>query len=240
MKIDILGVRFDSLTKEDAVETALGMLENGDKGYIVTPNPEIVWLCRSDERLKDIVNSATLVLPDGIGIIYGAKILGRPLKSRIPGIDFIQGVFDRLKGTGKKVFLFGAKPGVADAAAENLMDKYPGLKVVDTCDGYFDDDSVPIDKINKAKPDLLMVCLGCPKQEKWMADNIGRLDVKLMVGLGGSLDVFAGTVQRAPEKWQKMGLEWLYRLIKEPRRIKRMIKLPAFVFAVIWQRIRGR
>lgn len=119
------------------------------------------------------------------------------------------------------------------------MKEYPGLKISGTSDGYFKDDAVPVERINNAKPDLLLVCLGCPKQEYWMYDNLDKLDVKLMAGLGGSLDVFAGVTQRAPEKWQKLGLEWLYRLIKEPSRIKRMIKLPAFIFAAVGQRIRG-
>ena len=240
MRIDVLGVGFDNLQMDEAIDAAGKMLDDGGRHYIVTPNPEIVWMCRDDERLCDIVNSADLVLADGVGITYGAKILGKPLKDRVPGIDFISRLFGELKSSDKTVFLLGAKPGVADKAAENLREEYPGLKIVGTCDGYFQDDSVPIDKINSVKPDLLLVCLGCPKQEYWMHDNIDKLDVKLMAGLGGSLDVFAGVAERAPEKWQKLGLEWFYRLIKEPKRITRMMKLPAFMFAVTGQRLRGR
>jgi len=141
--------------------------------------------------------------------------------------------------SGRSLFLFGSKPGVAEKAAENLSAKYPNVKIVGTNDGYFKDDEPIIEKINAAKPDLMLVCLGAPKQEKWMQANAHRLDVGIMVGAGGSLDVFAGVVERAPEAWQKMGLEWLYRLLKEPKRIGRMMKLPKFLFAVIFSRIRG-
>ena len=240
MRTDVLGVGFDDLYMEEAVSKALEFLEDGKKHYVVTPNPEIVWMCKDDSRLMDIVNEASLVLADGIGIIYGAKILGRPLKGRVPGINFIQELFKAVEGTDKTVFLLGAKPGVAEKAAENLLETYPGLNIVGTHDGYFKDDELPIEEVNSVKPDILLVCLGCPKQEYWMHDNMDKLDVRLMAGLGGSLDVFAGVAERAPEKWQKAGFEWLYRLIKDPKRIKRMMKLPAFMFAVTGQRIRGK
>ena len=193
----------------------------------------------NEKDLRAAINDAFLVLPDGIGVIYGAKILGTPLKARIPGIDFISALLARMAESGKSVFLFGSKPGVAEAAAENIAAAHPGIVISGTCDGYFTDDGPIIQKINDASPDLLLVCLGAPKQELWMAENVSKLNVRLMAGLGGSLDVFAGNVKRAPKAWQRLGLEWLYRLIKEPRRIKRMIKLPLFVLAVIMKRIRG-
>ena len=240
MRIDVLGVGFDNITADEAVSAAYGAVcGDAPAGYAVTPNPEIVWLCRDDEALCRAVNGAFLVLPDGIGVIYGAKILGTPLKERIPGIDFITALLAKMAGAGKSVFLFGSKPGVAEAAADNLTAAYPGLVISGTCNGYFTDDGPIIEKINAASPDLLLVCLGAPKQELWMSENASRLNVRLMAGLGGSLDVFAGNVKRAPAAWQRLGLEWLYRLIKEPRRIKRMIKLPLFVLAVIIKRIRG-
>lgn len=240
MRIDVLGVGFDNINMEQAVSKAIEMLETEGAKYVVTPNPEIVWLCREDNKLNTIVNNASLVLADGIGIIYGAKILGRPIKARVPGCDFAQELFKRIAGTDKTVYLLGAKPGVAEMAADNLKKTYPELNIVGCADGYFKNDDDPVEKINAVSPDVLLVCLGCPKQEYWMSNNKDRLNVKLMAGLGGSLDVFAGTMQRAPVKWQKLGLEWLYRLIKDPKRIKRMIKLPAFVFACIGQRIRGK
>lgn len=240
MRTDVLGVGFDNITMDEAVNSAYDLLGGAGTSYIVTPNPEIVWQCRNDEKLANAVSGAALVLPDGIGVIYGAKILGRRLKQKIPGIDFTSKLLEKMARDGKSVYLFGAKPGVAGTAAERLKEKNPGLVIAGTSDGYFKDDASVIEQINSAAPELLLVCLGAPKQEYWMADHAGALNVKLMAGLGGSLDVFAGMVARAPQSWQKLGLEWFYRLLKEPRRIKRMIKLPLFIFAVTWQRIRGK
>lgn len=237
MRTDVLGVGFDDLTMDDAVELALTLIENGKKSYVVTPNPEIVWLCRHDRGLKEIIAQADIVLPDGIGVVYGSKILGRALKGKVAGTDFAEKLIEKLARSGKSVYLFGAKPGVAEAAAEKLKSKYSGLIIAGTTDGYFKEDGPIIARINAAKPDFLMVCLGAPKQECWMAANLDKLNIGLMAGLGGSIDVFAGTVARAPLSWQNLHLEWLHRLLREPRRITRMIKLPLFLFAVIGQRI---
>ena len=238
-RIDILGVPFDNVTKTEAVEYAYKIQSEHKAYYVVTPNPEIVMRAREDEEMLSAVKDAELVIPDGIGVIYGAKILGTPMKERVPGIDFTTALMEKMNEEGRSVFLFGSKPGVADKASENLSARYPGIKFVGTNDGYFTDDEPIIEKINSAKPDLMLVCLGAPKQEKWMQKNAHRLDVGLMIGAGGSLDVFAGIVERAPEKWQKLGLEWLYRLKKEPKRIIRMMNLPKFMIVVIFSKIRG-
>lgn len=240
MRTDVLGVGFDNITMEEAVARSMEIITLGEKGYVVTPNPEIVWMCRDDDKLKAAVHDASLVLADGIGIYYGAKILGRPLKCRLPGVDFAVKLFSAMAKKNMSLYLLGAKPGIAELAAKNLEEQYPGIKISGTGDGYFKENEPVIEKINDAAPDLLLVCLGAPKQEYWMQDNMDRLNVKLMAGLGGSMDVFAGTVERAPESWRKLGLEWLYRLIKQPSRIGRMMKLPMFLFAVIGQRLRGK
>lgn len=240
MRTDVLGVGFDNLTMEEAVDSALQLMERGAPAYVVTPNPEIVWLCRTDSRLKEIIEGAALVLPDGIGVIYGAKILGRPLKGKLAGIEFAELLMEKMSETGKSVFFFGAKPGIAEQAAEKLKLKYPGLTIAGTADGYFKEDGPIVDKINAAAPDLLLVCLGAPKQELWMKKNMPSLNVRLMAGLGGSLDVYAGVAERAPEAWLKLHLEWLYRLKKEPWRWRRMTKLPLFLLAVIGKRLSGR
>ena len=239
MRIEVLGTGFDNLTMEEALEKAGTLMEEHRGAYVVTPNPEIVMLCREDVDMAAAVDCADLVIADGVGVIYGAKILGTPLKEKLPGIDFTAALMERMAGKGQSVFLFGAKPGVAEMAAENLQTRFPGLRIAGTNDGYFTDDGPIVEKINAAKPDLMLVCLGAPKQEKWMKAHAGQLDVGLMVGAGGSLDVYAGTVERAPEKWQKAGLEWLYRLLKEPKRLGRMMKLPKFLILIIWKRIRG-
>ena len=239
-RTDVLGVGFDNVTKAEAVERALELIDAREGRYVATPNPEIVMLAKEDAALREALAGADMVLPDGAGIVKGAAILGRPMKEKVPGIDFACGVMARLAERGGSVYLFGAKPGVAEAAAETLRTKFPGLVISGTSDGYFSDDGPIIEKIKDAAPDFLLVCLGAPKQELWMAKMSGKLLVGLMVGLGGSLDVFAGAVKRAPEAWQKLDLEWLYRLLKEPRRIGRMMKLPLFVIEAAGERLRGK
>lgn len=240
MRIDVMGVGFDSLTMDEAVARARDLMAERRTAYVVTPNPEIVMLCRDDPAAMQAVQGADLVLPDGIGVIYGAKILGTPLRAKLPGIDFASALMAQMGQEGKSVFLLGAKPGVADAAAEKMRARFPGLVIAGTNDGYFQDDDPVVEKINAAQPDLLLVCLGAPKQELWMQRNAPRLRVGLMAGLGGSLDVFAGNVKRAPKFFQKLGLEWFYRLVKEPKRIGRMMKLPKFLFAAIGCKLRGK
>lgn len=228
-RIDVLGVSFDDLTMDEAVEIALGFMQERRACYACTPNPEIVMVAKGDAALRAALSGAELVLADGVGITKAAAMLGTPLKSRVPGIDFASNVISRLAQRGGSVYLLGAKPLVAEAAAEKLTQTYPGIVIAGTNDGYFTDDAPVIEKINAASPDFLMVCLGSPKQELWMSANAGRLSCGLMAGLGGSLDVLAGNVQRAPETWRRLGLEWLYRVIKEPKRLGRVMKLPAFV-----------
>ena len=236
-KVDVLNVKFDNVSKDEAVELALECIENNRGSYVVTPNPEIVMEAAGNSALMEALESAVLTLPDGIGIVYGARILGTPLKEKVPGIDFAEALMARLADRNGTVFLFGAKPGVAEKAGDMLTAKYPGLVISGCADGYFDDDSGIIEAINTVKPDLLLVCLGFPKQEIWMYKNRKHLDVGIMAGLGGSLDVFAGEVERAPVSWQKLGLEWLYRLIKQPSRFGRMMRLPLFLLCVIKKRV---
>ena len=241
MRIDILGVGFDNLTMTEAVARGCELLAGEGAHYVVTPNPEIVETCRADAEAMAAVNGADLVLPDGIGVIYGAKLLGTPLKSRVPGIEFGTAMLAHCAETGKRVYLFGAKPGVAEQAAKNLCEKLPGLQIAGTHDGYFTDaeSDVIAAEIRTSGADMALVCLGAPKQELFMTNHLDELHIKLMIGLGGSLDSFAGTVKRAPKWMIRCNLEWLYRLIKEPKRFGRMLRLPKYLFAVLGKRIRG-
>ena len=233
----MLGVGFDDLTREEAIKKAIALMEEHRAAYMVTPNPEIVMACWENPELMAAVNGAQLVIPDGIGVVKAAKLLGTPLSERLPGIEIASALLKYIAETGKSAFLLGAKPGVAELAAEELKKQYPGINICGTNDGYFKDDAPVIEKINAAKPDFMLVCLGFPKQELWMAQNAAKLDVGLMGGFGGSLDVFAGTVERAPQKWQDKNLEWLYRCIKEPWRFKRIAKLPLFLVKSFFKRI---
>lgn len=240
MRINILGVGFDNVTMDEALARGEELLCSEGAHYVVTPNPEIVETCRADAAANAAVNGADLVLPDGIGIVYGAKILHQPLRGRVPGIEFGTGMIERCAKLGKSVYLLGAKPGVAEQAAENLKNRFPGLVIAGTHDGYFKEDAPIAAEIKASGADMALVCLGAPKQELWMQRNAPRLRVGLMAGLGGSLDVFAGNVKRAPKFFQKLGLEWFYRLLKEPKRIGRMMKLPKFLFAAIGCKLRGK
>lgn len=240
MRTDVLGVAFDNVSMDEAVDRALAMLEENGPHLVVTPNPEIVQRARKDQEFASILAKADLVIPDGIGVVYAAKILGRPLKGRVPGIDFAAALLGRVAGTGKRLFLLGAAPGVAEQAAVNLRAAYPGLVVCGAHDGYFKEDGPVVEAIRAAKADIVFVCLGFPKQEKWIAAHGQDAGARLYVGLGGSLDVFAGKVERAPESFQKLGLEWLYRLAKEPSRIGRMAKLPLFLVSAAGARLRGK
>lgn len=234
----ILGVDFHAVTLQEAVELAMIRIRTRQKGYVVTPNPEIVDLCRRDETFHGIINHAALVLPDGIGIVYAARILGEKLRGKVAGIDFAERLVAAMAKEQMRLFLLGAKPGVAEKAGRNLCARYPGLVLAGCRDGYFSEEQDVVDAINACGgADVVFVCLGAPKQEKFIASHLDEIHATLFCGLGGSLDVFAGEVKRAPDIFIRLGLEWLYRLIKQPSRLGRMLVLPKFLLLVIWERL---
>ena len=236
MRVEILGVGFDNMTMDEALEKGVRLMSEQGAHYVVTPNPEIVEVCREDEEAREAVRNADLVIADGIGVIYGAKILGTPLKARLPGIEYAQKLMERMAENGKTLFLFGAKPGIAEEAARRLQEKYPGLQIAGTHDGYFKEDESVVNAIRESGADVVFVCLGAPKQEKWIRKNGEATGAHLLLGLGGCLDIFSGTVQRAPVIFQKLGMEWFYRLIKNPSRAGRMMKLPLFLIHALGER----
>lgn len=240
VRIDVLGVGFDNVTMEEAVERGMALLCGQGAHYVVTPNPEIVEICRKNPEAMRAVNGADLVLADGIGVIKGAQILGTPLKERTPGVEFAAHLMERMAKEGLSLYLLGARPGVAEAAGKRLAEKYPGLRIAGSHDGYFQDDAPVLEAIRQSGADAVFVCLGAPKQELWMERNAEATGARLLCGLGGSLDVFAGVVARAPKFWSDHGLEWFYRLCKEPRRIGRTMKLPLFLLHVFGARTRGK
>lgn len=239
MRIEVMDIPFDNVTMEEALDAAQRLIDAPNTAYCVTPNAEIVYETMVQPELREIVCQADLVLPDGAGVVLGAKILGTPLKQKVAGIDFGHGLMNRLKDTDKTVYFLGGKPGVAETAARKMQEKYPGLNICGTGDGYFQDEAQAVAAVNEKKPDVLFVCLGAPKQERFMAAHKDELQVGLMLGLGGSLDGFAGNVKRAPKWMIRMNLEWLYRLIQEPRRLGRMMRLPKFLWRVILRRMKG-
>ncbi len=240
MRIEILGVGFDNITMDQAVAEGVRLMDTEGAHYVVTPNPEIVEVCREDQEALKAVNGADLVIPDGVGIIYGARMLGTPLKEKLPGIELAQRLMGQMAENGKSLYLLGAKPGVAEEAGRRLTGRYPGLRIAGTHDGYFQEDGPVTEAIRASGADVVFACLGAPKQEKWMARNGQATGARLLIGLGGCLDVFSGQVQRAPEIYQKLGLEWLHRLIKNPSRAGRMLKLPLFLIHVLEEKRKRR
>lgn len=234
-----MGIGFDNVTMDEALSRASDLLASPEPSYCVTPNSEIVYVAMEDEKLRDILNSADLVLPDGGGVVLASRILKTPLKQKVAGVDFAAELLGILAREKKTLYLLGAKPGIAELAAQKMLLLQPELQICGMHDGYFKEDREVLDLINAQAPDVLFVCLGAPRQERFMSEHLHDLKVRLMIGLGGSLDSFAGTVKRAPKWMIRLNLEWLYRLIKEPRRFGRMLRLPKFLFAVIQKRLHG-
>lgn len=229
--VKIQGFDVDSFTFEQAVDWAYSK-----HGQIVTINPEMISAAQKNSDFAEIINSAELVVADGIGVEIGLKILGHSVK-RIAGIDLGKALVEKFTASGKSVAMIGAKPGVVDSAIENLSKEYQNLNVVYSHDGYFDNDEDIIESVISANPDLILVALGSPKQEFFIHNIKEKLPNSTLIGLGGSFDVWAGVVERAPIIYQKLGLEWLYRTLKEPKRFKRIFPtLPLFVLKVLKER----
>ena len=233
-KINIRGVNFLNVTLDEAAKVGEEMLRGDKVCTVFTPNAEIVQLCIEQNEYYDLYNSGDMVVADGAGVVKAAKILKTPVKGKVTGVELGEKMLEYCAQSGDGVFFLGAKPGVADTAAKNMAEKYPGLKVAGTNDGYFkkegEESDAVIEKINESGAKLLFVCLGVPVQEKWVTDNKDKFtSARMCMCLGGSLDVYAGNVKRAPKIFIKLSLEWFYRLLKEPKRIGRMMKLPKFL-----------
>jgi N-acetylglucosaminyldiphosphoundecaprenol N-acetyl-beta-D-mannosaminyltransferase len=241
-RIEILGVPVDPVTQSDAMKIFRQLMGEPGCSLIVTPNSEIVLNASKDPALKKLISSAALILPDGIGLVYASRIIGKPLLERVTGVDFLTGILEELEATGQSIFLLGSKPAseerpsVAQLAGEAMKKAYPDLKIAGSRDGYFkiEEEKEIVRQINESGANFLCVALGSPKQEQFIARNASSfLSVRGAMGVGGSLDVWAGTVKRAPEFYQKFGLEWLFRFIQEPTRYKRMAQLPLFMLKVL-------
>lgn len=234
--VKILDVPIHKVTMEEAVQKVDGFIHSKGFHTVYTPNPEIIMLAKKNERLFKILKEADLVVPDGIGVVIASKMKkGEHLPERVAGYDLVQNTMKRATKGGYKYYFLGSKPGVAEEAAKKMRIAYPGIQIVGTHDGYFkpEDHNKLIKDINESGANILLVALGAPKQEIWIEEHKHRLpNVHVAIGVGGSLDVMAGVVKRAPVAFQKLGLEWFYRLLKEPTRIKRMLVLPQFLIEV--------
>lgn len=238
-RITILGVPVDAVSLDEALARIQEFLEQEAVHQVVTLNAEMVVLAQKDPDFRRVVQQAALVVPDGSGVRLGARILGYRLPERVAGIDLMQALCQRAARQGWRVYFLGAEPGVAKEAARRLQERYPGLVVVGTQQGYFNPASLPevLARIRESRPEILFVALGAPKQELWLAEHLPFLKVKVGMGVGGSLDVVAGRVKRAPRWMQRLGLEWLFRLLQEPARWRRVLALPRFLLGVLRERL---
>jgi len=232
--VEILTIPFiDSNMDEFMNRMIYPRLMNQKKTFVVTANPEIVEYANEHKDYKDIIISADYITPDGVGIIMASKWLNQPLQERITGFDLMNELFRVADEKALKVYLLGAEENVIEAAALKVKELYPDLELVGYNHGYIDikDDALP-KSIAELEPDIILTALGFPRQEKWVSRHYALFNKGLFMGVGGSFDVLAGKVNRAPVFWQKMRLEWLYRLIQQPSRWKRMLALPRFVLKV--------
>ncbi len=236
--IEILGVPISNITMDGAVEKVSEFMKSDGLHPIYTPNPEIVMLAKGNKEFLEVIKKADLVVPDGIGVVIASKLQkGERLPERVAGYDLVQNTMKRAVKEGYKYYFFGSKPGVAEEAAKRMRETYPGIQIVGTRDGYFKKEDEPsiIEDINASGANILLVALGAPKQEMWIERNRHLLpNVRVAIGVGGSLDGMAGIVKRAPIAFQKLGLEWFYRLLQQPTRFKRMLVLPLFLKEVVF------
>lgn len=234
-KVPILNIPVTNTTKLQFVETMIQtMAQQTNAIKIVTANPEIIMLAKEDKNYEQLLLASDHVVADGIGVVIGAKMLETPLQERIPGYELVHSFLDHASSPNNTFYFYGGKPGVAHAAAEKAKTLYPHAKIVGTADGYGGngDELAVAQQIAQLQPSFIFVALGAPKQEQWIADNSKLFKNCIMMGVGGSFDVLSGQVKRAPKLFIKLNLEWFHRLITQPTRAKRMLKIPSFLLAV--------
>ncbi|MGI6119545.1 MAG: WecB/TagA/CpsF family glycosyltransferase [Desulfosporosinus sp.] len=239
MRVDILGITVDPYSMQETVERIRRAVEGRVRMRVITANPEIIYASERDDKLKKIIATADIITADGIGVVWAAQWLGARELERVTGIDLVQALFPIAHEGKWRIFFLGGKPGVAEQAANQVVMKNQGITCA-TMHGYFspEEEIKVLEKIRHFQPDLLLVGLGAPFQEYWIAEHPGLATVS--IGVGGSFDVLAGITARAPRSIQDCHLEWLYRLWKEPWRWKRQVVLPRFVIKVLWQRFKNK
>lgn len=236
----ILGVRVHQVTMREALSRIESMALSNDVHSIIPVNPEMIMTAQQNAMFKETLNNASLVIPDGTGILYASWILGEPITERVAGVDITKHLAAIAQRQGLRLFFLGAAPGIAEQTAQRLQEEFPGLEIAGTYAGspHPDEEAEIFRRINKAKPHMLFVAYGAPKQELWVARNLQKLHIPVVVCVGGTFDFIAGIAVRAPKIMRILGLEWLFRLIREPYRWRRMLALPRFAIAVIGYRLK--
>lgn len=224
-----MGVLVSTQPRQTLLDQAVYLMESGKPGLCVTPNAQMLHLARRDACFRDFLNSADISLPDGAGTLLAANILGKAPLEKIPGVEFGQDLCREIAHRGLRLYLLGGKPGIAERAAENLRLQYPGLIICGCADGYFHSENAAAAALSQSRPDCVFVCMGCPRQEEFIRRHRSSFGSALVLPLGGSLDIYAGTISRAPRWMIRANLEWLYRLLQQPMRLRRMLFLPLFI-----------
>ncbi|WP_261131775.1 WecB/TagA/CpsF family glycosyltransferase [Bacillus sp. Marseille-Q3570] len=237
--VEILDVPFVKATQNQFIETLHTHVKRKEKKFVITANPEIVMQTFKDESFKQIVQQSSYVTPDGIGIIIASKMLKKPIPERVTGFETMIGLLERAGKNHHSVYFIGAKDTTMKKAVKNVHARFPGLRVVGFRNGYFSNkESKKIrDDIKQLQPDMVFVGLGCPRQEKWIFENFSHFQKGIFMGVGGSFDVLSGEVARAPHLMRKLHLEWFYRLLSQPWRLKRMLEIPKFLLKVFKEKI---
>ena len=233
-KVTILGVPVDVITMGEAVARIDGFIEKRTPVLVATANAEMLMRATHDGALRRILQGAAMVTPDGAGTVWAAHHLGHAMPERVAGYDMVQELMREAPAKHRRIFFFGSAPGVADKAKAKAEQLYPGIEIVGTRNGFFTaaDEPAIIEEIKAAHPDILLAALGVPKQEKWLAKHLGELGVPVAIGVGGTFDVMAGVMKRAPRWMQRAKLEWLFRGMMQPQRAGRLLALPRFVLKV--------
>jgi len=233
--VRILGVRVDRLSNAEAITRIEALIDAGGPHQIVTVNPEFVVIAQNDPEFKGVLDAADLALPDGFGLLWAARFKGRPLQERVTGTDTVEHLASLAARRGFRLFLLGGREGVAKATAAILESKYAGLSIAGTYEGSPApaEDQIILERIQAARPQILLVAYGAPQQDKWIHRNLPKLGDLVAMGVGGAFDFLSGRVKRAPAWMQNAGLEWLYRLAREPWRWRRILRLPKFVWLIV-------
>lgn len=236
--ITILGVPIDRVTREEAGEITERLIQESNKSckMIFAPNVEFIMTAQKDEEFFNILKQSSLSTPDSIGVIIGAKLQKKSFPERIPGQSYFRKIIELSNEKGYSIYLLGGEPGIPEKAKENLLKIFPNVNIVGVHHGYFDEEEERdvIKEINELQPNVLFVALGAPKQEKWIAKHRHELKVDVATGQGGTYDYEAGKIKRAPQIVQKLGIEWLWRLCRQPKRIVRQLVLPVYFLKVLF------
>ncbi|MDN4605951.1 WecB/TagA/CpsF family glycosyltransferase [Sporosarcina highlanderae] len=237
MKETYLGVHVSPLTYEGIINEIKTRMTAGQQSTIIAVNPEKVMAAQKNPEVKQLINGSTFQIPDGVGILLASKMKNGKIQSRVTGVDMMARLLKFAADENHPIYLYGAKNEVVQKAAENIKQQNPGITIAGITDGYEQDEEALIQRINESGAEIIFVALGSPKQELWIKRNMDNLkNVLVFQGVGGSFDVFSGTVKRAPALFRNTGTEWLYRLASDPKRIKRQMNLPLFLMNILFNR----